>query len=177
MPPLALPRLVRNDSIARVLRSSKSAGELLPRSHAHSTADALPGVQRCASAEDSTGWVEHEQYLVQRHSTRRKRCAELVLPKLMSSFEDSDGEKEDAGSAAHKAGTLQDAEILGTTTPAQDDIASSARRDRLFEPLNDTTGRPKRVFRKTPPPPIIRGVSTSDMLTHAEEEKVENWVL
>jgi hypothetical protein len=25
-----------------------------------------------------------------------------------------------------------------------------------FEPLNDTTGRTKRVFRKTPPPPIYR---------------------
>ncbi|KAJ1479915.1 hypothetical protein T484DRAFT_1748907 [Baffinella frigidus] len=34
------------------------------------------------------------------------------------------------------------------------------RRNR-FERLYDTTGRPKRVFRKTPPPPIIRGVSTS----------------
>ncbi|KAJ1473204.1 hypothetical protein T484DRAFT_1913431 [Baffinella frigidus] len=30
-----------------------------------------------------------------------------------------------------------------------------------FEPLNDTTGRPKRVFRKTPPPPSIRRQSTS----------------
>jgi len=166
MPPLALPRLVRSDSIARGLRSSKSAGELLPRSHAHSAADALPGFQRCTSAEDSTGWVEHEEFLVQRHSTRRKRCADLVLPKLMSSFEDSDGEKEDSGHAAHTAGTLHDAAILGTTTPAQDDIGSFARRNRFFEPLNDTTGRPKRVFRKTPPPPTTRDVSTSDVLTH-----------
>jgi len=29
-------------------------------------------------------------------------------------------------------------------------------RPNRFEPLNDTTGRSKRVFRKTPPPPIYR---------------------
>jgi hypothetical protein len=78
----------------------------------------------------------------------------------MSSFEDSDSEKEESGPAAHTAGAPQDAEILGTTTPAQDDIGWSARRNRFFEPLNDTTGRPKRMFRKTPPPPTIRGGST-----------------
>ena len=180
MPPLALPRLVRNDSITRGLRSSKSAGELLPRSHAHSAADALPDFQRCASAEDSTGWVDHEEFLAQRCSTRsarRKRCAEFVLPKLMSSFEDSHGVKEDSCPVSHTAGTLQDAEILGTTTQAQDDIGSSARRNRFFEPLNDTTGRPKRVFRKTSPPPITRGGSTSDVLTPEGGEGVENWVL
>ena len=180
MPPHGLPRLVRNDSVARGLRSSKSAGELLPRSHALSAADALPGFQRCASAEDSTGWVGHEEFLAQRHSTRsarRKRCAELVLPKLMSSFEDSDGEKDHTGPAAHTAGTLQDADFFGTTTPAQDDIGSSARRNRFFEPLNDTTGRPKRVFRKTPPPLIIRGGSTSDVLAHEGGGNGQNWIL
>jgi hypothetical protein len=78
----------------------------------------------------------------------------------MSSFEDSDGEKEDSEPAAQTAGTLQDAEIFGTTTLAQDDICTSARRNRFFEALNDTTGRPKRVFRKTPPPPIIRNGAT-----------------
>ena len=95
----------------------------------------------------------------------------------MSSFEDSDGDKEDSGLAAHTAGTLQDVEILCTITPAQDDIRSSARRNRLFEALNDTTGRPKRVFRKTPPPPIIRGDYTSHVLTHEGEGEGGNWVL
>ena len=188
MTPLALPRLVRNDPTARGLRSSKSAGELLPHAHAHSAADALPVFQRCASAEDSTGWVEHDEFLGQRHSTRRKRCAELVLPKLMSSFEDVHCEEEAPSPAAHTVGKLfkeilvPDEEILGTTTPAQDDMCPSAlergppvqaRRNRFFEPLNDRTGRPRRVFRKTPLPPTIRGVSTSGMLTGEEEGKVE----
>jgi len=63
-------------------------------------------------------------------------------------------------------------ELLNDTTgrprrvlksPSQDEICSSARRGR-FERLNDTTARPKRIFRKTPPPPIIRGLSTSEIL-------------
>jgi len=156
MTPLALPRLLRNDSVAWRLRSSKSAGELLPHTHTHAATDALLGMQRRASAEDSTGWVEHEEFLAQRHSTRRKRLAELVLPKRMSSFEDFHGE-------------LPGVEILGTMDPAQNDICSLARRNRFFEHLNDTTGRPKRVFRKTPPPPIIRGVPTADGLTETAD--------
>ena len=121
----------------------------------------------------------------QRHYARWKRCSALVLPKLMSSFEDFDGEEEDAAPAAHKVGTLHDVEIrtgygqgrtgkiLGTTTAAPDDMCSSARRNRFFEPLNDTTGRPHRVFRKTPPPPTIRGVSTSGVPKQEEEEEEE----
>ena len=63
-------------------------------------------------------------------------------------------------------------ELLNDTTgrprrvlksPSQHDICSSARRSR-FERLNDTTARPKLIFRKTPPPPIIRGCSTSEIL-------------
>ena len=69
-------------------------------------------------------------------------------------------------------GKFQDVEMLGTTTTAQDDIRSSARRNSFFEPLNDTTGRPHREFHKTPPPPIIRGVCTSGALKQAEEEVV-----
>ena len=160
MTPL-LPRLVRNDPIPRELRPSKSAGKLLLRTYAPSAADVLPGFRRCASAEDSTGWVEHEEFLGQRHYARRKRCSELVLPKLMSSFEDFDGEEKHSGPVAHEVCTFQDVEILGTTTAAQNDICSSARRNRFFEPLNDTTGRPHRVFHTTPSPPIIRGVPTS----------------
>jgi len=38
-----------------------------------------------------------------------------------------------------------------------------ARPNRFQEPLNDTTGRTKRVFRKTPPPPINRHQSTSEI--------------
>ena len=210
MTPL-LPRLVRNDPISRELRSSKSSGRLLPHAHAHSAADVPPGFRRCASAEDSTGWVEHEEFLGQRHYSRRKRGSKLALPKLMSSFEDFGGEEEDSGPAAHMVGEFQDenaqgtpTQILGTTTAAQDDVRSSARRmdrSRFFEPLNalawqtlqqsgvatghplqhsgvellnDTTGR---AFRKTPPPPIIRGgspagLSTSGLLPKQEEEEV-----
>jgi len=63
-------------------------------------------------------------------------------------------------------------ELLNDTTgrprrilksPSQDDSCSSASLTR-FERLNDTTARPKRIFRKTPPPPIIRGPSTSEIL-------------
>ena len=63
-------------------------------------------------------------------------------------------------------------ELLNDTTgrprrvlksPSQDDICSSARCNR-FERLNDTTARPKLIFRKTPPPPIIRGLSASEIL-------------
>ena len=142
-----------------------------------SLTDALPGLQRCVSTEDSTGWVEHEEFLRQRHSTRHKRCAELVLPKLTSSFADFHGEEDDSGPAAHTVGGVPDIQILGSTTSAQDDFCSSARHNRFFEALNDTTGRPKRMFRKTPPPPTIRGGSTSDVLTHFGEETGENWVL
>ncbi|KAJ1486824.1 hypothetical protein T484DRAFT_2020184 [Baffinella frigidus] len=46
-----------------------------------------------------------------------------------------------------------------SSTPHQDDIRGSSARlnmntrlNRFDEPLNDTTARPKRVFRKTPPP-------------------------
>ena len=60
----------------------------------------------------------------------------------------------------------------GTTTAAQDDIRSSARRNRFFEPLNDTTGRPHRDFHKTPPPPITRGVCSSGAPKQEEEEVV-----
>jgi hypothetical protein len=49
-------------------------------------------------------------------------------------------------------------EILGTTTPAQDDFYPSVRRSR-FESLNDTTDRPRRVFRKTPPPPRSKDIA------------------
>ena len=61
-------------------------------------------------------------------------------------------------------------ELLNDTTgrprrvlksPSLDDTCSSGRRNR-FERLNDTTARTKLVFRKTPPPPIIRGLPTSD---------------
>jgi len=171
MTPLALPRLVRHDPISWELRPSKSARELLPRTHAHSAADARPGFRRCASAKDSTGWVEHEQFLGQRHYARWKRCSQHVLPKLMSSFKDFDGEDEDSGPAAHKVGKFQEEEILGTTTVAQHDICSSTRCNRFFEPLNDTTGLPNRVFRKTPPPPIARGVSMSDVPKQEKEEE------
>jgi hypothetical protein len=38
-----------------------------------------------------------------------------------------------------------------------------AHPNRFEEPLNDTTGRTKRVFRKTPPPSINRHQSTSEI--------------
>lgn len=41
---------------------------------------------------------------------------------------------------------------IHSAPPSQDAICASARRSRFEEPLNDTTGRPTRVFRKTPPP-------------------------
>jgi len=50
---------------------------------------------------------------------------------------------------------------LGVRSSA-DRHKDSARLNRFEESLNDTTGRPKRVFRKTPPPPINRTQSTSD---------------
>ncbi|KAJ1473203.1 hypothetical protein T484DRAFT_1752270 [Baffinella frigidus] len=50
------------------------------------------------------------------------------------------------------------------------------RLNRFEEPVNDTTGRPKRVFRKTPPPPTIREVSASashdDLLDEHNPEPV-----
>ena len=42
---------------------------------------------------------------------------------------------------------------IGGAAPSQEDVLGSARRNRFEEPLNDTTAQPKRVFRKTPPPP------------------------
>ena len=54
--------------------------------------------------------------------------------------------------------------------PSQDNIRASARPNRSQEPLNDTTGRPKRVFRKTPP--RTRGrrwdVDAEETLGHVE---------
>ncbi|KAJ1468851.1 hypothetical protein T484DRAFT_1853890 [Baffinella frigidus] len=59
---------------------------------------------------------------------------------------------------------LQSAPAIGAATPSQDDVCGSAqvggsarhnRFQELWVPLNDTTGRPKRVFRKTPPPSKI----------------------
>ncbi|KAJ1494318.1 hypothetical protein T484DRAFT_1766189 [Baffinella frigidus] len=46
---------------------------------------------------------------------------------------------------------LSSSGIPGTTSPAQDDTSSPARLNRFERPLNDTSGRPKRVFRQTPP--------------------------
>jgi hypothetical protein len=42
-------------------------------------------------------------------------------------------------------------EAQRANAPFQDNIRATARPNSFEEPLNDTTGRPKRVFRKTPP--------------------------
>ena len=61
-----------------------------------------------------------------------------------------------------------------TNAPSQDNFRASARPNRFQEPLNDTTGRPRRVFRKTPP--RTRGQRSRDMdpeetLGHVEGEQ------
>ncbi|KAJ1485405.1 hypothetical protein T484DRAFT_1892619 [Baffinella frigidus] len=81
--PLALPRLVR-DYVSPVHPPSKSTDDLPPRTHAKSAEAALPGFQRCASAENSTGWVTPEELLVHRHATRRLHSD---MPKLTSSWD------------------------------------------------------------------------------------------
>jgi len=57
---------------------------------------------------------------------------------------------------------------LGVRSSA-DRHKDDARRNRFEEDLNDTTGRPKRVFRKTPPPPIKRTQSTSDAAAPSQD--------
>ncbi|KAJ1474014.1 hypothetical protein T484DRAFT_1912084 [Baffinella frigidus] len=84
---LAVARVFRDDYVPPVHPRSKSADDLLPRTHAKATEAALPGFQRCASEEGSTGWVTHEELLAHRHSTRRQRRAVLDFPKLMSSWD------------------------------------------------------------------------------------------
>ncbi|KAJ1467780.1 hypothetical protein T484DRAFT_1921190 [Baffinella frigidus] len=94
---LAAPRLVRDDYVSPVQPRSKSVDDLLPRTHAKA---ALPGFQRHASAEGSTGWVTQEELLARRHSTKRSRCAFPDFPKLMSSFDcDQNGWGKTASSA------------------------------------------------------------------------------
>ena len=86
---LAFPRLVRNDPImmARLGRTS-SQGD----STTFDGRTAAPPVfNRCASAENSAGWVTHDALLALRHFTRRKRGSLFVVPKLMSSFDDLNG--------------------------------------------------------------------------------------
>ena len=52
------------------------------------------------------------------------------------------------------------AEILSTTTPAQDDVFPSARRNSCeVKSLNDTTDHPKRVCHETPPPPRSKDIA------------------
>jgi len=98
---LGAPRLVRDDPVHP---PSTSADDLLQRTHAKPAtavlsasqhargggdASAGAGLQRCASAEGSAGWVTQEEHLAHRHSTKRLRALPN-FPKLMSSWDVDD---------------------------------------------------------------------------------------
>jgi hypothetical protein len=63
---------------------AKSLNNILPPAKAAATA--IPGFQRCASAEGSNGWVPQEEHLAHRHGMRRANSVPFML-KPMSSFD------------------------------------------------------------------------------------------
>ncbi|KAJ1489919.1 hypothetical protein T484DRAFT_1743738 [Baffinella frigidus] len=65
------------------------------------------------------------------------------------------------------AGRISTSEV-GGAAPHQDDI--STRRNRFQEPLDDLSGRLRRVFRKTPPPIYNRHQSTSEIAAAAPSQ-------
>ncbi|KAJ1479820.1 hypothetical protein T484DRAFT_1902097 [Baffinella frigidus] len=74
-----------NDDSVSCEQRSQSLADVVLRTRAE---DALAGFQRCASAEDS-------HVLARRHAAHLQRCAVLVSPKLMSSFDFEEQEQEE----------------------------------------------------------------------------------
>ncbi|KAJ1468988.1 hypothetical protein T484DRAFT_1919802 [Baffinella frigidus] len=114
-------RLVRDDCVSHEHLRPKTLDDLEPHRHAKAATHTLPDFQRCASAEGSSGWVEHEELLWHRHALRRPRPL-FHFPRLMSSFDKADLDEAGASSAAHQEDKSHGAEF----TPLPSAAASAA---------------------------------------------------
>ncbi|KAJ1469574.1 hypothetical protein T484DRAFT_1918989 [Baffinella frigidus] len=114
-------RLVRDDCVSHKHLRSKTLSDLTPHMHAKAATNTFPDFQRCASAEGSSGWVEHEELLARRHALRRP-CPLFHFPRLMSSFNEADLKEASASSAAPQEDKSHGAEF----TPLPSAAASAA---------------------------------------------------
>jgi len=149
---LGAPRLVRVDPVHPPRSIPRSLAPSLPRStsaadlaHAKAAKPVRSGLQRCASAEGSAGWVTQEDYLAHRHSTKRLRALP-IFPKLMSSWEferaetdASSGAPMDATYCPAEGGDVERLEQNVVAGGSVDGAWSHMDTDSQFSPLSPDT--------------------------------------